>query len=239
MSNTNDHLVLVCGESSTGKSVSLSNLTNALYLNCEAGKRLPFKPKDFKEVVITDPYQVYEAFEWVEAHDEYQYVVIDGLNYLMDMYESIHVLNSSNTMQGWSNYAQYFKNLMQKYVASSSKAVIFTAHTKSVLNEKAMSMEVKVPIKGSLANQGVESYFSCIVSTKKATLDDLAKYDNELLTYTDREKDLGFKYVFQTQITKDTLNERMRSPMGLFNDAETFINNDVSLVINRLNEYYS
>lgn len=152
--STNDHLLLVCGESSTGKSVSLANLSNVLYLNCEAGKRLPFKPKAFKEVTITDPYQVYEAFEWAETQDEIQTIVIDGLNYLMDMYESVHVLTAANTMQAWSNYAQYFKNLMQKYVASSSKAVIFTAHTKTALNDKAMVMETKVPIKGALANQG-------------------------------------------------------------------------------------
>lgn len=84
----------------------------------------------------------------------------------------------------------------------------------------------------------VESYFSCIVSTKKASLDDLTDYENDLLTFTEREKSLGFKYVFQTQITKDTINERMRSPMGLFEDKETFINNDVALVLKRLEEYY-
>ena len=218
---TNDHLVLVCGESSTGKSVSLLNLENVLYLNCESGKKLPFKPKTFIQKTITDPYQVYEAFTWAEEQDEIKTIVIDGLNYLMDMYESVHVLNATNTMQAWGNYAQFFKNLMQQYVASSSKAVIFTA-----------------PIKGSLANQGIESYFSCVVSTKKMTLDALSDYDNELLTYTDREKNLGFKYTFQTQITKDTVNERMRSPMGLFTDAETYINNDVDLVLKRLNEYY-
>lgn len=235
---TNDHLLLVCGESSTGKSVSLVNLENVLYLNCESGKKLPFKPKTFIQKTITDPYQVYEAFTWAEEQDEIKTIVIDGLNYLMDMYESVHVLNATNTMQAWGNYAQFFKNLMQQYVASSSKAVIFTAHTKTALNDKNMIMETKVPIKGSLANQGIESYFSCVVSTKKMTLDALSDYDNELLTYTDREKNLGFKYTFQTQITKDTVNERMRSPMGLFTDAETYINNDVDLVLKRLNEYY-
>lgn len=70
------------------------------------------------------------------------------------------------------------------------------------------------------------------------TTDDLADYDNDLLTFTEREKTLGFKYVFQTQITKDTVNERMRSPIGLFDDKETFINNDVTLVLKRLEEYY-
>ena len=69
-------------------------------------------------------------------------------------------------------------------------------------------------------------------------LDDLTDYENDLLTFTEREKNLGFKYVFQTQITKDTINERMRSAIGLFEDKETFINNDVSLVLKRLEEYY-
>ncbi|MFB6349683.1 AAA family ATPase [Moraxella sp. ZJ142] len=181
---------------------------------------------------------MYEAFDWAEGQDEIKTIVIDGLNYLMDMYESVHVLTAANTMKAWSDYAQYFKNLMQQYVASSSKAVIFTAHTKTALNDKNMVMETKVPIKGALANQGVESYFSCIVSTKKVTVDSLNDYQNELLTYTDREKALGIKYVFQTQITKETVDERMRSPMGLFDDSETFINNDVNLVLKRLNEYY-
>lgn len=181
---------------------------------------------------------MYEAFDWAETQDEIQTIVIDGLNYLMDMYESIHILTAANTLQAWSGYAQFFKNLMQQYVASSTKAVIFTAHTRSALNEKAMMMETKVPIKGALANQGVESHFSCIVSTKKMTIDELEAYDNDLLTFTEREKNLGFKYVFQTQITKDTINERMRSPMGLFEDKETFINNDVTLVLKRLEEYY-
>ena len=48
MSDTNDHLVLLCGKSATGKSASLMGLKNpegVLYLNCESGKRLPFKAK--------------------------------------------------------------------------------------------------------------------------------------------------------------------------------------------------
>lgn len=128
---------------------------------------------------------------------------------------------------------------MQQYVSKSTKNVIFTAHTKSALNEAAMVIETKVPIKGALANQGVEAYFSSIVSTKKVKLKDLENYSNELLTITDKEKALGFKYVFQTQITADTVNERMRSPMGLFEDNETYIDNDAKLLMDRLNEYYA
>lgn len=239
MTKVNDQLVLICGESATGKSTCLRNLKNVLYMNCESGKKLPFKPDNFKEVVITDPYQVYEGFNFAETKPEIEYVVIDGLNFLMDMYESVHVLTSSNTMQAWGNYAQFFKNLMQQYISSSTKNVIITAHTMTVLNDSAMIMETKVPIKGSLKNQGIEAYFSTIVSTKKVKLKDLEPYSNDLLNISPKEKSLGFKYVFQTQITADTVNERMRSSIGLFDDSETFIDNDAKLLMDRLNEYYS
>lgn len=239
MTQVNDHLVLISGKSATGKSMCLRNLSNVLYLNCEAGKKLPFKPNNFKEVVITDPKQVYEGFDWAETQPQFEYIVVDGLNYLMDMFESIYIIGSANTMQGWSDYAQFFKNLMQSYVARSTKNVIFTAHTKTVLNKSEMELETCVPIKGSLANQGVESYFSTVVSTKKVKLADLEDYKNDLLNVTPREEKLKFKYVFQTQITADTVNERMRSALGLFNDEETFIDNDASLLMDRLHEYYT
>ena len=155
------------------------------------------------------------------------------------MFESLHIIGSANTMQGWSNYSQYFKNLMQQYVARSTKNIIFTAHTKTILNQAEMEMETAVPIKGSLANQGVESYFSTIVSTKKVKIKDLVDYQNDLLHITPKEEKLKFKYVFQTQITADTVNERMRSPLGLFTDEETYIDNDANLLLQRLREYYA
>jgi hypothetical protein len=240
MSNqVNDKLVLFCGESATGKSACLRNLRKVLYLNCESGKKLPFKPQQFKEVVITDPYQVYEGFTWAETQPEIETIVIDGLNYLMDMFESVHVLPSTNTMKAWGDYSQFFRNLMQQYVAKSSKNIIFTAHTRTIYNETSMAMETKVPVKGALANTGIESYFSCIISAKRMKLKDLENYGSDLLNITQREDALGFKYVFQTQITKETVQERMRSPMGLFDDKETFIDNDAVLVLKRLNEYYA
>lgn len=237
--HVNDNLLLVCGESSTGKSACLRHLDDVIYLNCESGKKLPFKPKNYKQFVITDPYQVYEGFNWAEEQPQYSTIVVDGLNFLMDMFESVHVLPSSNTMKAWGDYSQFFKNLMQQYVSKSSKNVIFTAHTKTALNEAAMAMESKVPIKGALANQGIESYFSCVVSTKKVKLKDLENFSNELLQISERDQAVGFKHVFQTNITAETVHERMRSPMGLFEDAETYIDNDVSLVLKRLREYYA
>lgn len=237
---TNDHLVLVSGKSATGKSACFMNLKHpegVLYLNCENNKKLPFK-SGFKEFNITDPMHVYQAFEEAETMPEIHTIIIDSLTYLMDLFETKCVLTSPNTMKAWGEYAQYFKRLMSQYVANSSKNIIFTAHTSDILNESEMAMETMVKVKGSIMNQGVESYFSTVISTKKVNLKDLKDYDSDLLNISEEEEMLGFKYVFQTRITKDTTKERMRSPMKMWSVKETYIDNDIQQVIDRLHEYY-
>ena len=236
----NDHLVLLCGKSATGKSASLMGLENqegVMYLNCESGKKLPFKSK-FKQLTVTDPLQIYEAFDVAETMPEVHTIVIDSLTYLLDMYESLYVLNSANTMQAWGQFSQYFKVLMQQYVAKSTKNVIFTAHTMDNLNESEMVMETKVPVKGALKNNGIESYFTIVIASKKVPLKALKEYGSALLNVTPEEEALGFKYVYQCKLTKETVNERLRGPLGLFDTKETFIDNNMQLVINRLREYY-
>ena len=100
----NDQLVLICGISGTGKSASLRNIPNQenwLYLNTEAGKRLPFRNK-FRNggYRITDPYQIYEAFDMAINDDpSVEGIIIDSITFLMDLFESMYVLNSSNTMK--------------------------------------------------------------------------------------------------------------------------------------------
>ena len=238
----NNHLVLISGKSSSGKSASLMAIDKpegVMYLNCENGKKLPFKTK-FKELTITDPAQVYEAFGEAEKMKDVHTIVIDTLTYLMDMYESTKVLNSSNTMQAWGQYAQYMKQLMSQVVAKSTKNVVFLAHTSDVLNEAEMINETIVKVKGSLMNQGIESFFTTVISTKKMPLtkltNDIAK--SPLYTVTPEDKANGFKYVYQTRLTKETVNERMRAPMGMWDMKETYIDNNLQNVINRLHEYY-
>lgn len=240
MSETNDHLVLLCGKSATGKSASLMGLKDpegVMYLNCEAGKKLPFKAK-FKQYTIVDPLQVMEAFTAAEGMDDVHTIVVDSLTYLLDMYESVYVLKAANTMQAWGQFSQYFKELMQQHVARSSKNVIFTAHTSDSLNENEMVMETKIPVKGSLKNNGIESYFTVVVASKKVPLKTLKDYQSDLLTITPEEEALGFKYVFQTKITKDSINERLRGPLGLFETKETYMDNNMQLLLDRLKQYY-
>lgn len=241
MSQTNDHLVLLVGKSATGKSASLLNLENpegVMYLNCENGKKLPFKSK-FMQLTVTDPYQLFEAFQVAESKPEIHTIVIDSLTYLLDMFESMYVYKAANGQQAWSDFQQYFKTLMQTHVAGSSKRVIFTAHVDETLNKGEMIMETRVPVKGALKTNGIESYFTVVIAAKKMPLKDLAEYKNDLLVITAEEEALGFKHVFQTKITKDTVHERLRGPLGLWSNNETFIDNDMQKVLNRLHDYYS
>ena len=239
----NDNLILITGKSASGKSASLMGLKepeSVWYANCEAGKKLPFKSK-FREFVITDPMQIYEMFDVAEGKSDVKTLVVDTQTYLMDMYESLYVIGSTNTQQAWGAYAQYFKNLMQQYVAKSSKNVIFLAHSADEINKEEMTVETKVPVKGSLKNNGIESFFSQVISAKKIPLKvlKLPEYQNSMLHITPEDEMLGYKHVFQTRLTKDTVGERLRGPMGLFDVKETYIDNNAQLVLDRLHHYYS
>ena len=240
---TNDQLILIAGISGTGKSAALRNLRNQekwMYLNTEAGKKLPFRNK-FQNFRISDPYQVLEAFDWAmlpENADGIEGIIIDSMTFLMDMFESMYVLNSPNTMKAWADYNQFFKSVMQDRVIRFGKPVIIIAHVRDEYDEKNLETKTAVPIKGSLKGNGVEAYFSTVVATKKVSIKELEKFNSGLLDVTEEDKELGYKHVFQTRITKGTTGERIRSPMGLFNKSETYMDNDAQLLLDHLNKFY-
>ncbi len=60
-----------------------------------------------------------------------------------------------------------------------------------------------------------------------------------MLNVTEEEELVGFKYVFQTRLDKDSVNERIRGPLGLWSVQETFIDNDLQLVLDKLQDYYN
>lgn len=241
VNDINDQLILLSGFSGEGKSASLRNIRNQerwMYLNTEAGKRLPFK-NSFESYRITNPYQVHEAFDFATQNlDKYDGIILDSLTFLMDMYETQYVLYATDTQKAWGDFAQFFKILMTK-VAIFNKPVIITAHLKDELDTKAMEMKTFVPIKGSLKNNGIEAYFSTVIAAKKMDVTALADYKNPLLTITDEEQILGYKHVFQTKPTKSSVGLRIRSPMGMFDTAHTFIDNDAQVVLDFLHKFYN
>ena len=127
---------------------------------------------------------------------------------------------------------------MQDKVPRLGKPVVILAHTRSELDEKTMDYKTSVPVKGALKGQGVEAYFSVVVAAKKVSIKELESYGSKLLDITDEERELGFKHVFQTRTTKSTVGERLRSPMGMFDRSQTYIDNDVQKLLAHLGEFY-
>ena len=233
-------LVLIGGESASGKSASLQYIPNQErwgYMNTESGKPLPFR-NQFKAANVTDPYDVISTIEAVTGNPDFDGVIIDSLTFLMDMFESMYVIPATDSRGAWGDFAQFFKTLMQQTVAACDKHVIFLAHTHSTQDAQLID-RVSVPVKGSLKNNGIESYFSVIVNAKRQSLQSLEGYSSDLLNITDDDRLVGYKHVFQTRITKDTVGERIRGPMGLFTPQQTFMDNDCALLLKHLVDFYS
>lgn len=240
MPEMNPQMILVVGYSATGKSMSLRNLEHQekwYLLNTEAGKLPPFRHK-FQHYRVSDPYQVIDAFEHGKEDANCEGIIVDSLTFLMDMFETQYVLTSSDTRHAWQDYQQFFKTLMQEKVVVFNKPTIFIAHVSDSVDEKTMDLKTSVPIKGALKGTGVEAYFSTVVAAKRVPVKTLDNFKNDMLHITEEEQELGFKYVFQTRLTKDSLGERIRSPFGMFSKEETFIDNDCQVLLNHLNEFY-
>lgn len=127
---------------------------------------------------------------------------------------------------------------MQDKVITFAKPTVMMFHVQDVYDEKALETKTFIPVKGSLTKNGLEAYFSTIVAAKKISIKELEKYGSKMLTITDEEKELGYKHVFQTRPTKTTYGERIRSPMGMFDKSETYIDNDAQLLLDHLTEFY-
>ena len=251
------HTVLITGDSTTGKSTSLRNLRapeGVVYFNCEVGKNLPFKTK-FKQVTIKDPLDLYSYIDQVAQKDEYHTIIIDSLSFLMNMYENkyIKAADGADKRQAWSNYKLFYDNLMDIHVKNCGKNVIILSHVEKINDEDpSVPTSVAAAVKGSLRTVGVEASFTTVISTKKMSLEAVAiknvdpalsktlkDLTSNLLVITDEEEQRGFKHVFQTTLTSNTTGERIRGPIGLFDLEESFMDNDVQKLLDRMDEYYN
>ena len=236
----NKNIVLIMGKPNTGKSTSLMNLKNQdkmVYLNTDL-KELPFRSRFLKTVEVADAMDVLAFIHEIEQSPQVEGAVLDTITFLMSMYERQYVNNSSNTQKAWGDYAIFYKEFIHA-IKAGTKDYAILAHEDTFLNEQSMQMETRIPIKGSVGKIGVEADFTTILSTKQMPIKKLEEHENDLLHITDEEREDGFKYVFSTRVTKESIGEKMRSAIGLWNRNELYIDNDLNQVFNRLKHYYN
>ncbi len=239
----NKNVVLVMGRPNTGKSTSLMNLHNQdkmAYLNADL-KELPFRSKFAVNVDIADAVDILGFITEIEDNADIEGGVLDTLTFLMGMFERQYVAPHAGTKQGqsaWGDYANFYKELVHK-LKSGTKDYAVLAHASTSHDEENMLMETSVPVKGAVGRIGVEADFTTILSTKQMPIKKLEGFENDLLHITDEEKEDGFKFVFVTRISKESVGEKMRSALGLWDRKELYIDNDLNQVFARLKKYYN
>lgn len=235
-------LILIVGETGAGKSSSLENIPNQekwAYFNCDAGKEIPY-PNNFQERVITNPKDIPLSLKAIsEKNIPLDGVVIDTMTFMMEMFRSQYVAKSEDGFGAWEDYGEFFRNLLQTDLAQFPGAAILLAHTETLFDKEAKAKVTRVPVAGALAKNGIEAYFTTVISAKKIAIDKLTPYQNDLLNITEDEKIVGIKHVFQTRITADTLGERIRSPKNLWSIKQTYIDNDINQVIKHMEAFYN
>ena len=240
MAEKNIRLVMIAGTPASGKTASLREIEDqegVLFINCESGKDIPFRNK-FREEIVTDPDEVLELIADAEEDETIHTIVIDSITMLMELFESTRIVGAKDSRAEWGNYAQFFKTLMQQYVAASRMSFIFIAHLDKVEDEETGDVAYRVPVKGALKRLGIEAFFSVIVEAKKLPLKKLKGYENDLLEITKRDEKVGYKHVFQTLPTKDNIGSCIRGPFDMFTDEETYIDNNAQNLLDVLDDFY-
>jgi hypothetical protein len=237
-----EQLILIEGLSASGKTLSLNSLADrdsVAYFNCE-NKRVPFRPEFKNTLNVTDPYQVHNGIRELNGMSQIKTVIIDTIDFLMNMFETNIIKKAANGQKAWGDYFTFFQELMQVYVAQSDKTFIFLAHAKTVLDEAAMMNVTSVPVKGALKDLGVESFFTTVIMAKQVPLRMLEGITNSLLNVNEDDTERGVKYVFQTRMNKASVGEKIRSPHQppMWAKNEIFIDNNAQHVVTRLNDYY-
>ncbi len=234
--------LFIAGMSNTGKSTSLRNLKDRnhyAYMNAD-DKALPIGGANAFLVNerITEPEDILAYYDQLEEADQCKGIILDTITYLMALYERKVVNTSSNTMEGWKNYGVFYKDLNDR-IKSSNKTHIIMGHTDTALNEQSGNMESRILVKGAVGKLGVEGDHTFIVTSKQMPVTKLQAFKTPLLTYSDHELASGMKYVFSTVLTKSNIGDRTRAPMGCWDISEQYIDNDVQLVLDRMDQFYS
>lgn len=204
--------VLIMGRSGSGKSASLRNIKETTFVINVNKKPLPFKNNENLKVMNCDEYLKIKGALKAAYEKDIKVAVIDDAGYLMtSKFMAGHRQAKGNSQFDlYNEIADNFYSLI-KFIADElpeDMIVYVTMH-----EEKNDMGESKPKTIGKLLDDKVcvEGMFTIVLHAMK----------------------LDGKYVFATNT--DGLDVT-KSPIGMF--EETYIDNDIQLVTDRVREYY-
>lgn len=217
----NKKMVLIVGSTGTGKTTSLRNLPleKTAYIDVDRKSIKAFPNMDkFRQWAKLDYIDhVLPGIDALEADPNIEYVVIDTLSFMLDMFVAQKVDTAADTREAWGQYKKFYKELIHK-IKSGTKSYIILAHDKSSYNEQSMEIKTQAYAQGSIFGQ-VEADFAVVAYTHKYVGED------------------GLPaYGFLVGPTKETLALSAKSPMGMFTEP-LIKNNDVQLLLEAIDAY--
>lgn len=237
-----DSIVFLGGRSDTGKTASLRNLKDpkgVLYLNFESKK--PPYASQFTEKQVTDPYTLHTVSEKLieTGMEKYHTLVVDSITACMSLYATKYIgKDCENKMGAWGDYKEFYEKWAKQMLPKIEQNVIVLAHITNFEDTDTLQTYTQAVVQGSLKHVGLEADFGVVVNTAIVPLEKLKDFENPLLTITEEEEIEGFKHVIQTRKTLETKDTKIRSPMGMWDKTETYIDSDVQHVLDRINNYY-
>lgn len=249
--------ILINGLASSGKTTSLDGILNKQrwgYLSCDAGKPFNYEylvdNTEFIEKKVIVATKVPDYITQIDKSPKFDGVIIDTLSMLLNSWISQNLIGARDTQQQWLMYSEWVKNMFNQTVASCEVSTIFTSHTMETRDELGEVVSVQAAVQGKmLAALSIEAFFNTVIFCKRVSIPkiekDLAEFGatqdedgnwNSMLTITPLERAIGFKNVFQMHPTATTIHERIRTPRGMFKPSELYIDNNVQLVLDRMNE---
>jgi hypothetical protein len=238
--STNQHIVLVVGKPGDGKTHSLRYIDDPKSLalfNCDR-KATPYKNKFALDLDVQEPKDMLAYIDQCEDKDNIKTIVIDTITYLMRTFKVRHIDESSDSRASWGDYQKFYNKLMDKIKSGSKNYVVF-AHIADVYSEENECTSSEVVLQGAIGKLGITGDYTTVVeSISKPINKRLMRMQNDLMTITPQQENLGVKYLFLTRRMKGHFSSLARSASDLWEDDELYIDNDIQNVLNKLNEYY-
>lgn len=236
-------IIFLSGRSDTGKTASLRNLENPkkkLYLNFES-KDVPFQ-FDFVERKIVDPYQLHTLSEKLieNGTEKFDTLIVDSITACMSLFTVKYMgQDCTDTRAAWGAYGDFYEKWAKEILPRLPQQVIVLAHVDEYEEKGTLNTYYQAVVQGRLAKIGLEADFGLVANTVLMPTADLKNFETPLLNVTEEDEIEGFKYVIQTRKTLDTKDTKIRSPLGMWDKNETYIDSNVQLLLDRFNQYYS
>ena len=221
----------IFGVSGSGKTTAcqrLMELPTTLYIIAEIGLKRPAFATGCTIVELVDPASLSAVIEEQLATGKFNALIVDTYSSVLSRYESDHVLTSSNTQDAWGKYGQFhIKSIgYLSELANAGFNVIVINHKKEIYDKEGNLLRSTLPLKGAMANYGVEATFNIMVEC--CTLDpiSIAAFPNPHLVITPREQRQQVKHCFKLEADIGDLSPLIKIPTQLYGEDSLVVNAD-------------